>query len=63
MIRIAIVGGRLEPDPDRRAPGRGAYLHRDPRCLVAFISRKPFLRSLRAPVARAERERLVAQLG
>ena len=38
------------PDPLRRRPGRGAWLHPDPACLELAVRRKAFGRALRADV-------------
>ncbi|HEX9230321.1 MAG TPA: YlxR family protein [Jatrophihabitantaceae bacterium] len=38
------------PDPRRRASGRGAWLHLDPRCVALAERRRSFGRALRAPV-------------
>jgi predicted RNA-binding protein YlxR (DUF448 family) len=61
MSRFTRVGDHLAWDPERRLGGRGAYLHREAECVSAFLSRKPFLRSLRASVTSAERARFVAE--
>jgi predicted RNA-binding protein YlxR (DUF448 family) len=46
------VAGALEPDPDGRRPGRGAYLCRNkPACAERAIARRAFQRSFRGPVA------------
>lgn len=37
----------LSPDPRRKAPGRGAWVHRDERCITTAIDRKAFTRALR----------------
>jgi uncharacterized protein len=39
------------PDPRHRAPGRGAWLHRDPECVELAERRRAFARALRVPVA------------
>lgn len=39
----------LVPDERRRAPGRGASVHRDPECLQTAIARRAFGRALRLP--------------
>ena len=39
--------GALLPDPRRRAVGRGAWVHRDARCIATALDRKAFTRSLR----------------
>ena len=61
MSRLTLVDGRLAWDLERRRGGRGGYLHADAKCVDAFTSRKPFLRSLRASFPAAERARLVAE--
>ena len=37
----------LSPDPRRREMGRGAWVHRDERCIATALDRKAFIRSLR----------------
>lgn len=37
------------PDPRHRAPGRGAWLHRDPGCVELAERRRAFARALRVP--------------
>jgi len=39
------------PDPRRRAPGRGAWLHRDRQCVALAERRRAFARALREPGA------------
>jgi len=38
---------RLQPDPNRRLPGRGAHLHPDPACFALAERRRAFGRALR----------------
>ncbi|MBM6546004.1 YlxR family protein [Janibacter sp. YIM B02568] len=38
------------PDPRRRLPGRGAWIHPDTVCLDLAVRRRAFARALRAPV-------------
>ena len=38
---------QVVPDPRRRAPGRGASLHRDPGCVALAERRRSFARALR----------------
>ena len=38
------------PDPRRRLPGRGAWLHPDIACLDLAVRRRAFARALRTPV-------------
>lgn len=40
-------GVALQPDPDRREPGRGAYVHPTPGCMQTAEQRKAFGRALR----------------
>lgn len=54
------------PDPRRRGPGRGAYVHPDLRCLQTAIARRAFGRALRLAAgartdATAVQERLEQQ--
>ena len=50
LQRYVLVDGALVHDPSRSAPGRGAWLHADAKCLATARDRKGFARSLRAPV-------------
>lgn len=56
------AAGSLGIDAQRRAGGRGGYLHPRPECWARFAQRKGPVRSLRAAVDRATRAALVAQL-
>ncbi|HEY6748689.1 MAG TPA: YlxR family protein [Mycobacteriales bacterium] len=55
LLRVVVVegpaGSRLEPDPRRRRPGRGASLHPDPGCLDLAERRRAFGRALRLTTA------------
>ena len=62
LRRFTLVDGRVTWDGEQRRSGRGAYLHPRRDCLDAFVSRKPFVRSLRVSVPAAERARLVAEV-
>ncbi len=62
LVRIVAAGDGLRLDVARRAPGRGAYLHRAPECWAAFARRRGPVRSLRRSPGRAERAELVAAL-
>jgi len=63
LLRLTAASEGLRLDAVRRAPGRGAYLHRAPTCWAAFARRRGPVRSLRLTPGRNERERLLAQLG
>jgi predicted RNA-binding protein YlxR (DUF448 family) len=39
----------VRPDPRRRLPGRGAYVHPRPECLALAERRRAFPRALRLP--------------
>nr|WP_240439090.1 YlxR family protein [Actinosynnema mirum] len=41
------MAGALAPDPRRRLPGRGAWLHPDPSCLRTAEKRRAFPRALK----------------
>nr|WP_203779846.1 YlxR family protein [Actinoplanes rishiriensis] len=51
LIRFVAAGNgvdlRLQPDPSRRLPGRGAHLHPDPACFALAERRRAFGRALR----------------
>ena len=51
LLRFVAVGTgdelRLQPDPSRRLPGRGAHLHPDPACFALAERRRAFGRALR----------------
>ena len=48
LLRVVCDEGRLVPDPTRRRPGRGAYVHLTQECVTTAIARKAFGRALRA---------------
>ncbi|MDA0567842.1 YlxR family protein [Streptomonospora sp. S1-112] len=47
LVRLANLSGVVTPDPARRAPGRGAYLHADSRCWEAAKRRRVLPRAFR----------------
>ena len=49
LLRVVVVHGVLTPDPRRRLPGRGAWLHPAPECLDRAERRSAFPRALRVP--------------
>ena len=46
---VADSDGTIVPDPRRRTPGRGAWLHPDQRCVELAERRRAFSRALRVP--------------
>jgi predicted RNA-binding protein YlxR (DUF448 family) len=46
-VRVVAVEGVVVPDPRRRLPGRGAWLHPVPECLDRAERRSAFPRALR----------------
>ncbi|MCI2420324.1 YlxR family protein [Saccharopolyspora sp. K220] len=49
MAEVGRVGPVAVPDPRRRQPGRGAWLHPAPACLRLAERRRAFPRALRVP--------------
>ena len=51
LLRFVLAGTgddlRLQPDPRRRQPGRGAHVHLDPACFALAERRRAFGRALR----------------
>lgn len=48
LVRIVQAGTELVVDERQVAPGRGAYLHRELRCLEQAVRKRAFGRALRA---------------
>ena len=48
LIRIVLSENRAIPATDSAVPGRGAYLHPNPECINAAVSRKLLSRALKA---------------
>jgi len=49
LLRVVAVDGACEPDPRRREPGRGAWVHPAADCLHRAERRSAFPRALRVP--------------
>ena len=49
LLRVVAVHGAVTPDPRRRLPGRGAWLHLAPECLERAERRSAFPRAFRVP--------------
>ena len=48
LLRFVVVGDVIQPDPQARLPGRGAYLHPSLACFELARRRRAFPRALRA---------------
>ena len=58
LLRIVRSAEGARVDPLGRAPGRGAYVHRDPSCVALALRRGAFLHALRLGLAKEELARL-----
>lgn len=59
LLRIARAhDGGVGPDPAARAPGRGAYVHRDPTCVRLALREGALSRALRTGLDQEELVRL-----
>jgi len=47
MLRIGVVAGKAAPDPQRKLPGRGAWMCRSARCAEAVIKGRQLSRALK----------------
>ena len=54
LVRYVLDDGRAILDRRARLPGRGAWLHADPRCWERALRTKAFARALRAAVTSVE---------
>jgi predicted RNA-binding protein YlxR (DUF448 family) len=60
MIRIVARNGMVSIDNAGGAPGRGGYLHPEPRCLEKFAASKvKEFRSLKSSIDRDQRLRII----
>jgi len=50
LVRLAAVDGTVTADPQRRLPGRGAYLCPRRECWDRAVARRAFSRAFRRPV-------------
>jgi predicted RNA-binding protein YlxR (DUF448 family) len=49
LLRVVAAEGEVLPDPRRRLPGRGAYLHHRLECLALAERKRAFTRAFRLP--------------
>jgi predicted RNA-binding protein YlxR (DUF448 family) len=63
LLRYVIDEGVLVPDPRKRLPGRGAWLHNHAQCRKLALQRGGFARSFRSPVDVAWLAKLASDRG
>jgi uncharacterized protein len=63
LLRVALVEGCATPDPRRRLPGRGAYVHRRTECVDRAARAGNVARALRAPVPGEQVSSLLERAG
>ena len=54
LLRVARTPSGVRADPTATAPGRGAYVHRDPDCVAAALRKGAIARALRTGLAERE---------
>jgi uncharacterized protein len=62
LVRIVAAPGGPRLDPSGTAPGRGAYVHRDPACLSAAGREGVLARALRTGLGGEEVGRLMLEI-
>ena len=62
LVRVARTPAGVRVDPNGAAPGRGAYVHRDPACVAAALRTGAFASALRTGLAEEELARLKDQI-
>lgn len=58
LLRVARTPAGVRVDPPGHASGRGAYIHRDPRCVDAALRKGALSSALRTGLAQEELARL-----
>jgi uncharacterized protein len=58
LVRVARTPAGVRVDPHGIAPGRGAYVHRDPACVAAALRQGALASALRTGLAQEELARL-----
>jgi uncharacterized protein len=58
LLRVVVHEGSIVPDPAGSAPGRGAYVHRDPACVDRAVIPGAMARALRTAGVHDELGRL-----
>ena len=62
LLRVARTPAGVRVDPPGNAPGRGAYVHRDPGCVEAALRKGAFASALRTGLAQEELARLRTEI-
>jgi len=62
LVRVVRAASGAEVDPAGSAPGRGAYVHPDPACIEAAITRGALARGLRIGLSEDAAARLRTDL-
>jgi uncharacterized protein len=58
LVRVARTPAGVRVDPHGNAPGRGAYVHRDPACVAAALRKGAFASALHTGLGQEELARL-----
>jgi uncharacterized protein len=61
-VRVARTPAGVRVDPHGSAPGRGAYVHRDPACVAAALRKGAIASALRTGLSQEELARLKDQI-
>ena len=62
LVRVARTPAGVRVDPHGNAPGRGAYVHRDPACVTAALRKGALASALHTGLAQEELARLRKQI-
>jgi uncharacterized protein len=62
LVRVARTPAGVRVDPHGSAPGRGAYVHRDPACVAAALRKGAIASALRTGLSQEELARLKDQI-
>lgn len=63
LLRVAkTLSGGLRVDPEKKLPGRGAYVHENRDCIQAALKSKRFHRAFRMNVSKDELDKLTDEL-
>ena len=62
LLRVARTPAGVQVDPQGTAPGRGAYVHRDPVCVSEALRKGALASALRTGLPKEELARLEGQI-